>query len=199
MVEKNSGILNQPVEKEKSLTVDEVWCHRIISQVYNEPISVEKIFEELHGTPPQQEDDLIQIFDLIQSIRNRNSQDAIIELEGMEGLYMTKDNYDLMEKEVNRSDQQQKLGKQLSIRELQCYLIILKSGTRPISEREIYEQLFGESLSSCNRLGNIPMKISRIRKKLGKNSISLIKGHGYIARRAVIEANYPKQEKNVAK
>lgn len=97
----------------------------------------------------------------------------------------------MIEKESDRPDQTPKLGKPLTMLELQCHLLIHSSGEEPISVYDLYTQLYGvkPNPNQSNNTIAVEIIVSRIRKKLGANSIITEMNKGYISRRAKIEAN----------
>ena len=97
----------------------------------------------------------------------------------------------MMEKESDRLDQTPKLGKPLTMLELQCHLLIYSYGEEPISAYDLSTQLYGVKPNS--NISNITKRVwdivGNIRKKLGANSIITEMNKGYITRRAKIEEN----------
>ncbi len=99
------------------------------------------------------------------------------------------------EKESGRKDQTSKLGKPLSMGELQIYYLIHSAGAVPVTVDELYEQHYGCNINDYRDRYHIYMKITRIRQKLGEHSIIKHqrpngKMGGYISRRALIEENF---------
>ena len=97
----------------------------------------------------------------------------------------------MMEKESDRPDQTPKLGKPLTMLELQCHLLIYSYGEEPIGAYDLSTQLYGVKPNSNHWKDTKVARgvINRLRKKLGANSIITEINKGYITRRAKIESN----------
>ena len=95
------------------------------------------------------------------------------------------------EKEVFRPDQTEKLGEPLSAREVECYLIICRSGVLPIKTPDIFKIMFGyPGMNMPSKVAvntNVGTNIRRIRLKLGDEAIINRPGFGYIARIQLIQ------------
>jgi len=85
-----------------------------------------------------------------------------------------------------RPDQTKKLGEPLSKTEEHIYRKILLSGIEPISKKRVFERIYNKTYDSIYDAELIWTNISRLRKKLGKESIITYPGGRYITRRALI-------------
>ena len=97
----------------------------------------------------------------------------------------------MIEKESDRKDQTDLLGEPLTFLEDRCYKLIHLNAEKPISKSDLFRQLYGKEPISNNSkdLERAWVLVSRIRNKLGFNSIVTLWGKGYVSKRAYIEAN----------
>jgi hypothetical protein len=86
-------------------------------------------------------------------------------------------------RESDRSDQKKNsLGEKLTMREIQVYKLIVKSGLSNLSSSDIGKKVFGDKSSTSPTYANI----SRIKDKIGSEEIICNKGN-YSSRRVSIE------------
>jgi DNA-binding response OmpR family regulator len=108
----------------------------------------------------------------------------------------------MIEKESDRKDQTSKLGKPLSMGEIQMYRLIHSAGTVPVTIDELYKQYYGLEIGYSDDRRSVYAKIRRIRQKLGEHSIIGIKKTwhkkgGYLSKRALIEEKFPKLKRSL--
>ena len=103
---------------------------------------------------------------------------------------------EIYKSEKERPDQTPMLGKPLTITEERCYRMIYLSGMEPISADEIAKELVFCFSNFKVTKTRVECNISRIRSKLGKNSIICITNEGYISRKALINDMVAKNKKN---